>query len=73
MDKTYRFVADVICTMQNGETHRLRDYRVVVDAGTSREAYDRLEEVATEQVHDEGSRLLDCPLDHLVVLFCRTE
>ena len=68
----YRFEATIRCFLANGEEHVLRGYEVVVEADSPRQAYDAVEQIATEQVHDAGSKLLDAPLEHLEVLFCST-
>lgn len=68
MTKTYRFYADLACYLANGEMEVVRDFEVPIDAANERDARSYLREIATEMVHDEGSNLLDAPLDYLEVI-----
>lgn len=66
--KVFRFRADLRCFLANGDTDILRRYRVAVEASTKQEACRLIPAIATEMVHDEGSHLLDAPLDRLEVI-----
>jgi hypothetical protein len=68
MAKIYRFRVTLRCHLANGDIDTLRNYRVAVEARTKADARDVIAMVASNMVHDEGSHLLDAPLDYLEVL-----
>jgi hypothetical protein len=66
--ETFRFVADLRCFLANGKRDVLRNFAIAVEADSPDEARDNVRSVAIEMVHDQGSRLLDAPLDRLEIV-----
>ena len=71
--QNWYFRADIRCHLRNGDTQTLRDYEVAVEAFDRQDAIDGLEAVATNMIDDAGSKLLDCPLDHIEVIRYRDD
>jgi hypothetical protein len=69
---TFRFICDLRCYLANGDITTLRNIAVnITEPDTEwawQSACDAIENIATEIVHEGGSRLLDAPLDHLKVI-----
>jgi hypothetical protein len=71
--KVYHFRADLKCHLANGDTQIIHAYRVNVEAINKASARDMVSAIATEMVHDEGSALLDAPMDFLEILRLRED
>lgn len=65
--RTFEFVCDLVCTLADGSTDTLRVKRILIEADSAEQAREYLNSVATEMVHDAGSRWLDAPLECLEV------
>lgn len=66
--ETFRFVADLRRFLANGAQDMLHNFEIAVDAASLSEARNHARTIATEMVHDAGSRLLDAPLDRLEIV-----
>jgi hypothetical protein len=74
---TFRFICDLRCYLANGDITTLRNIVVnITEPDTEwalQSAHDAIESIATQIVHDGGSRLLDAPLDHIELTRCRLD
>lgn len=69
----FRFMTDLRCYLEDGSIQDVLDLPVEVEAASEDVARGYLRAVATETVHDLGSKLTDAPLKFLLITRSRRE